>query len=192
MASDFGGGGKGVLGGREMWKSLGDIPLRNHTSEWATPRQSFSQTTRRAMRQLSFSKPRFNNPPNPPNHYQPEQVKISSQQLHASPCGRKWFDCAECHAEQEKHPLLQSFELIFACKKCKKCFRKDTKEFEESDEYCPHCDNHFVIDAKTPKAALSIESEDVRVNNKMLRDERVKQQGFRTMFDPDEDADKLG
>ncbi|KAG6134387.1 hypothetical protein E4U24_004968 [Claviceps purpurea] len=106
--------------------------------------------------------------------------------------GRKWFDCAECHAEQEKHPLLQSFELIFACKKCKKCFRKDTKEFEESDEYCPHCDNHFVIDAKTPKAALSIESEDVRVNNKMLRDERVKQQGFRTMFDPDEDADKLG
>ncbi|KAG6082375.1 hypothetical protein E4U33_005805 [Claviceps sp. LM78 group G4] len=121
-----------------------------------------------------------------------KEAKVSSQQLHASPCGRKWFDCAECHAEQEKHPLLQSFELIFACKKCKKCFRKDTKEFEESDEYCPHCDNHFVIDAKTPKAALSIESEDVRVNNKMLRDERVKQQGFRTMFDPDEDADKLG
>ncbi|KAG6311121.1 hypothetical protein E4U44_004649 [Claviceps purpurea] len=148
------------------------------------------------MRQLSSSKPRFNSPP---DHYaqtesysQPEKVKISSQQLHALLCGRKWFDCAECHAEQEKHPLLQSFELIFACKKCKKCFRKDTKEFEESDEYCPHCDNHFVIDAKTPKAALSIESEDVRVNNKMLRDERVKQQGFRTMFDPDEDADKLG
>ena len=23
---------------------------------------------------------------------------------------------------------------------------------EEADEYCPRCDNHFVIEAKTPKA----------------------------------------
>ena len=106
--------------------------------------------------------------------------------------GKKWFDCPECHAEQEKHSLLQTFDMTFACKKCRKCFRKDAQEFEESDEYCPHCDNHFIIDAKTPKAALSIESEDVRVDNKMLKDERVKSKRRRSMFDPDEDADKLG
>ena len=22
---------------------------------------------------------------------------------------------------------------------------------EEADEYCPHCDNHYIIPAKTPK-----------------------------------------
>ena len=26
--------------------------------------------------------------------------------------GRKWFDCAECHAEQEAHALLQTLELV--------------------------------------------------------------------------------
>ena len=87
---------------------------------------------------------------------------------------------------------MQSFEMVFACKKCRKVFRKDAQQFEESDEYCPHCDNHFVIEAKTPKAALSIESDDVRVNNKMLKDERTRQQKLRSIFDPDEEADKLG
>jgi hypothetical protein len=33
-----------------------------------------------------------------------------------------------------------------------------------SDEYCPHCDNHYVLEAITPKAALKVESEDVRVD----------------------------
>ncbi len=98
----------------------------------------------------------------------------------------------ECHQEQEDHALLQKFEMIFACKKCKKCFRKDAREFEESDEYCPHCDNHFIIDAITPKAALSIESADVRVDNRMLKDDRVKVEKARTIFDPEEDVDKLG
>ena len=84
--------------------------------------------------------------------------------------------------------------MIFACKKCKKCFRKDTTEFEEADEFCPYCDNHYVIEAKTPKAALSIESDDVRMNSKMLRDDRQKQKqsGLKTIFDPTEEADKLG
>lgn len=83
--------------------------------------------------------------------------------------------------------------MTFACKKCKKCFRKDTQEFDESDEYCPHCDNHFVIDAKTPKPALTIEGDDVRMNNKLLKDERARGKPLlRSMFDPDNDADKLG
>jgi len=54
--------------------------------------------------------------------------------------------------------------MTFACKKCKKCFRKETQDWDESDEYCPHCDNHFVIDAKEPKAMLQVEGEDVRVD----------------------------
>lgn len=82
--------------------------------------------------------------------------------------------------------------MVFACKKCKKCFRKDAQEFEEADEYCPHCDNHFVLPAVTPKPALKIEGEDARVDARMLKDERVKDEEFKTIFDPDEDADKLG
>lgn len=70
--------------------------------------------------------------------------------------------------------------MTFVCKKCKKAFRKDAREFEDrwvilyihikgaivlkncSDEYCPHCDNHFVLDALTPKAELRVEGEDAR------------------------------
>ncbi|KAF4338593.1 zinc finger protein [Fusarium beomiforme] len=117
---------------------------------------------------------------------------LNAQVSVRSPCCRKWFDCVECHSEQESHPLKESFEMIFACKKCRKCFRKDIKEFEEADEFCPHCDNHFVIEAKTPQAALSIESDDVRMDNKMLKDDRQKTKGLRSIFDPTEEADKLG
>ncbi|KAK5654188.1 hypothetical protein OQA88_7619 [Cercophora sp. LCS_1] len=120
---------------------------------------------------------------------------LNAQVSIRSPCCRKWFDCVECHQEQETHPLKESFEMTFACKKCKKCFRKDVAEFEEADEYCPHCDNHFVIEALTPKPAISIEGADARVDNRMLKDERIKtgpKQGVPTVFDPDFDADKLG
>ena len=106
--------------------------------------------------------------------------------------GRKWFDCAECHQEQESHDLLRTFEMTFACKKCRKCFRKDAQEFEEADEYCPHCDNHFVIDASIPKPALTVEGDDARLNSRMIKDERVKDDQGRTIFDPTPDADKLG
>jgi hypothetical protein len=37
-----------------------------------------------------------------------------------------------------------------------------------SDEYCPHCDNHFVIDAVTPKAALQVEGDDARVDSRYV------------------------
>jgi hypothetical protein len=36
----------------------------------------------------------------------------------------------------------------------------------ESDEYCPHCDNHFVIEALTLQPALKIEGEDARVDSR--------------------------
>ncbi|CRG87482.1 hypothetical protein PISL3812_04500 [Talaromyces islandicus] len=88
---------------------------------------------------------------------------------------------------------MQSFDMTFACKKCKKCFRKDTSEFEESDEYCPHCDNHFVIEAKTPQASLQVEGDDVRMDSRMLKDERVRGDVEKSIFSiGDRAADRLG
>jgi uncharacterized CHY-type Zn-finger protein len=73
-----------------------------------------------------------------------------------APCCKKWFDCAECHAEKMDHPLEKTWEMVsylsslqglrsrlfeldsldifedfhrqvFACKQCKKVFRKNMK-----------------------------------------------------------------
>ncbi|ORX64164.1 hypothetical protein BCR32DRAFT_298183 [Anaeromyces robustus] len=99
---------------------------------------------------------------------------LNAQVSIRAPCCKKWFDCAECHNEQEKHPLRKTNEMVFACKKCKKCFRKDMLVYEEADEYCPHCDNHYVIEAKTPQMAIGVEGEDARVDNRLLKDERMK------------------
>jgi len=117
---------------------------------------------------------------------------LNAQVSIRSPCCKKWFDCAECHAEREKHPLQQAMEMTFACKKCKKCFRKDVSDWDESDEYCPHCDNHFVLEAKTPSAVLQVEGEDVRKDPRMLKDERVKNEARRTIWDIEEAAEMLG
>lgn len=135
--------------------------------------------------------------------------------------GKKWFDCAECHAETEQHQLKQQTEMVkstlpllcqpsphlspispyianslptqtFACKKCRKVFRKDAQEFEESDEYCPHCDNHFVLEALTPKPMLKFEGEDARVDSRMIKDERLRGKEDRTIFDVEEAPNKLG
>ena len=63
---------------------------------------------------------------------------------------------------------------------------------EDSDEYCPHCDNHFVLDALTPKASLNVEGEDARVDNRMIKDERQRQKDQRTIFDVEDAANRLG
>ncbi|KAH9816763.1 hypothetical protein DFH28DRAFT_964382 [Melampsora americana] len=62
-----------------------------------------------------------------------------------------------------------------ACKLCKKVFRKPIEGFEDADEYCPHCDNHYVIEAKTPRAMIGVEGEDARIDGRGLanRDERM-------------------
>ena len=119
----------------------------------------------------------------------------------------------------------------FACKKCKKCFRKEAQDFDEryrlwlpvpspggvtdqgySDEYCPHCDNHFVLDAITPKPTLKVEGEDVRIDGRyvhsarnvarrglnvlvdhsMLRDDRIRGDGGRSIFNRQAAEDRLG
>ncbi|KAI5844163.1 hypothetical protein BZA05DRAFT_410123 [Tricharina praecox] len=118
---------------------------------------------------------------------------LNAQVAIRSPCCKKWFDCAECHAEREDHALLQTTEMVFACKKCKKCFRKQLADWDDSDEYCPFCDNRFVLDAKTPSLALNVEGEDVRVDARMLKDERVKTDEQKTIWNIGDDvANKLG
>ena len=97
-----------------------------------------------------------------------------------APCCKKWFDCPECHAEYwgDDHELMPTMEMIFMCKKCKKAFRKEVSEFEEADEYCPHCDNHFIIEAKTPltEGRLVVEVDQARGHeHKVFKDDREKQ-----------------
>jgi len=115
---------------------------------------------------------------------------LNAQVSVRAPCCKQWFDCAECHAETQSHRLAKSTEMTFICKKCKKAFRKDVADFDETDEYCPHCDNHFVLDAVTPKAALRIEGEDPRVDARMLKDERTKINPSRSIYNQ-ETSDRL-
>ncbi|KAF6759994.1 CHY zinc finger domain-containing protein, partial [Ephemerocybe angulata] len=94
---------------------------------------------------------------------------LNAQVSIRAPCCKLWFDCAECHAEAQDHRLAKTKEMAFICKKCKKAFRKDMENYEESDEYCPHCDNHYVIEAKIPKPVLGVEGEDARIDNRCAR-----------------------
>lgn len=61
-----------------------------------------------------------------------------------------------------------------------------------SDEYCPHCDNHFVLDAKTPKPVLNIDGEDARIDSRMLKDDRIQVEEQRTICNVKDAADRLG
>ncbi|KAJ0416372.1 hypothetical protein BJY00DRAFT_316889 [Aspergillus carlsbadensis] len=117
---------------------------------------------------------------------------LNAQVAIRSACCRKWFDCAECHHESESHSLQKSNEMVFACKKCRKCFRKNSEEFEDSDEYCPHCDNHFVLEAITPKPRLEVEGDDIRIDSRMIKDDRVRGDQERSIFTAKDSADRLG
>eukprot|EP01094_Clydonella_sp_ATCC50884_P017934 TRINITY_DN3216_c0_g1_i1.p1 TRINITY_DN3216_c0_g1~~TRINITY_DN3216_c0_g1_i1.p1 ORF type:complete len:116 (-),score=42.30 TRINITY_DN3216_c0_g1_i1:71-418(-) len=66
-------------------------------------------------------------------------------------CCRKWYDCAQCHAEAQDHDIKKQWEMTFGCKKCRNVFKKDMRDFDEADEYCPKCDNHFYVEAKRPE-----------------------------------------
>ena len=105
---------------------------------------------------------------------------LNAQVSIRAPCCKKWFDCPECHEEVfgKDHELMKSMEFVFLCKKCKKAFRKDVGEFEEADEYCPHCDNHFIIEAKTQetegKLVVEVEQE-AGHEHKLFKDDREKE-----------------
>jgi uncharacterized CHY-type Zn-finger protein len=81
---------------------------------------------------------------------------LNAQVSIRAPCCKQWFDCPECHAETQTHPLSRTTEMAFVCKKCKKTFRKDMSVYEESDEYCPHCDNHYVSPCAQTSMLISI------------------------------------
>nr|XP_019013153.1 zinc finger protein [Kwoniella pini CBS 10737]OCF51934.1 zinc finger protein [Kwoniella pini CBS 10737] len=93
---------------------------------------------------------------------------LNAQVAIRAPCCKKFFDCPECHNESQDHPLRKTMEMAFMCKKCKKAFRKDMTTYEESDEYCPHCDNHYVIEAREPQAMIGVEGEDARIDSRAL------------------------
>nr|ODN92446.1 zinc finger protein [Cryptococcus depauperatus CBS 7841] len=93
---------------------------------------------------------------------------LNAQVAIRAPCCKKFFDCPQCHAESQDHPLRKALEMAFLCKKCKKAFRKDMAEYEEADEYCPHCDNQYVIEAKEPQAMVGVEGEDARIDNRLV------------------------
>ena len=97
-----------------------------------------------------------------------------------APCCKKWFDCPECHEETQDHELEPTMEMIFMCKKCKKAFRKEVDQFEEADEHCPHCDNHFMPEAKTPetegKLIIDIKMEK-GLEGQVTLDSREKERG---------------
>lgn len=61
-----------------------------------------------------------------------------------------------------------------------------------SDEYCPHCDNHYVLEAKTAKPTLNIEGEDARIDARMLKDDRMKMEQSRSIFDVKDAPHRLG
>ncbi|KAJ7286847.1 hypothetical protein C8J57DRAFT_1495339 [Mycena rebaudengoi] len=123
-------------------------------------------------------------------------VPISSIVAIRAPCCKLWYDCPECHAEAQTHALARTTEMAFMCKKCKKAFRKDMTVYEESDEYCPHCDNHYVIDAKTASGGCRCGRGGCADGRecRMLKDDRVKEVKNRSIFvkDSDDFADVLG
>ena len=45
--------------------------------------------------------------------------------------------------------------------------------FKNSDEYCPHCDNHYVLEALIPKPSLQVEGEDARVDSRSVTGLRI-------------------
>ena len=69
-------------------------------------------------------------------------------------------------------------EITMICKKCKKAFRKDMQDFDEADEYCPHCDNHYYLEAKTPETqgrmVVEVEAKE-GFEHKLMRDERERE-----------------
>ncbi|ORX37023.1 zinc finger protein [Kockovaella imperatae] len=116
---------------------------------------------------------------------------LNAQVSIRAPCCKKFFDCPECHAEKSDHPLAKTTEMAFICKKCRKAFRKDMEVFEESDEFCPWCDNHFVIEAKEAKPMIGVEGEDARIDSRMIKDDRVKGQAEKSLWNRTDEADKL-
>ena len=49
-----------------------------------------------------------------------------------------------------------------------------------------------MLEAKTPKPTLNVEGEDARIDARMIKDDRVRAEQQRTIFDVKDAADRLG
>lgn len=56
--------------------------------------------------------------------------------------------------------MVHSLSVLFFV-----CVPNDS-HFEEEDEYCPHCDNKYIVEAKTPQMAISVEGHDARMGER--------------------------
>ena len=116
---------------------------------------------------------------------------LNAQVALRAPCCKKWFDCPECHEQSQDHELEKTTELVMVCKKCKKVFRKNIEEYEEADEHCPGCDNHYVVEAKTPdtEGHMVIEYKAQKgFEHKMYKDERERVR--ERVLAPDSESDE--
>jgi hypothetical protein len=48
-------------------------------------------------------------------------------------------------------------------------------DFDETDEYCPHCDNHYVIEAKVSQEESATNAQLIVRAGPELMDARIKQ-----------------
>jgi DNA-directed RNA polymerase subunit RPC12/RpoP len=71
--------------------------------------------------------------------------------------------------------LRKAAEMVFACKKCKKTFRKDMSDYDDADEYCPHCDNHYVLEVEQKQRGSGEPEYDGRVIDTSILDDRMRQ-----------------
>ncbi|RUS18942.1 hypothetical protein BC937DRAFT_88144 [Endogone sp. FLAS-F59071] len=72
------------------------------------------------------------------------------------------------------------------------CPLRTCSDYSEEDEYCPHCDNKYVVDAKMRELGIGIEGEDLRVDSRLIKDDRIKQsKQITSIFDID-GSDLLG
>jgi len=123
------------------------LPLHIHTTSTCTTRTPPAQSTPCGKHAFLAARPRHSpprrtltrhaantssTPRSPSARRAVGSPAYLTQNRGSSRPGKKWFDCAECHAEQADHTLMQTFDLTFICKKCKKAFRKDAREMEDA------------------------------------------------------------
>ena len=48
------------------------------------------------------------------------------------------------------------------------------RDFEDQDQFCPHCDNQYILEAKESKPVVEFDADDVRMDNRIVIDQRIK------------------
>ncbi|GIJ85214.1 hypothetical protein Asppvi_004070 [Aspergillus pseudoviridinutans] len=137
--------------------------------------------------------------PNPPKWYSHNPRYPQNQPLNRYP---QIFACKKCKkcfrkdaTEFDERCVQAQWPRVLgecACDSEGSQARMSGADNYGSDEYCPHCDNHFVIDAVTPKAALQVEGDDARIDSRMIKDDRVREHKEKSIFSFKDISDRLG